>query len=140
MPQSMSTQSRIWREGAVFGLVVSLVLAAGLVSTSYAQDEAQTPSTPASNALVSTRSVAAGAVKGSQIFHSKCIVCHNKQPGDNSPFGPPNLYSAFKTNVVTPTQAEQIITHGKGQMMPSFANVLSQSEIQSVIAYLKAEK
>jgi mono/diheme cytochrome c family protein len=75
--------------------------------------------------------------QGSEIFNKRCIVCHNKQPGDNTPFGPPNLYTAFHgTGALTPQQAETIVVHGRGQM-PSFAAILSRTEIRSVIAYLR---
>jgi mono/diheme cytochrome c family protein len=76
---------------------------------------------------------------GSEIFQTRCIVCHNKKPGDNSPFGPPNLYAAFKgKTAITTTQAETIITNGKSPM-PSFGSVLSKDEIASVVAYLKTQ-
>jgi mono/diheme cytochrome c family protein len=84
-------------------------------------------------------SSAGGAKKGNQIFNMRCIVCHNKQPGDNSPFGPPNLYDAFKTRAITAPQAEQIISKGKGQM-PAFGTILGKGEVDSVIAYLKASR
>jgi mono/diheme cytochrome c family protein len=75
--------------------------------------------------------------QGSAIFNKRCIVCHNKKPGDNTPFGPPNLYTAFHGHAaVTPQQAETIITHGRGQM-PAFAGILSRAEIRSVITYLR---
>ena len=80
---------------------------------------------------------AASAKQGSEIFHTRCIVCHNKQPGDNTPFGPPNLYTVFGPHpLLTPQQAEVIVTHGRGQM-PSFGPILSRTEIRSVIAYLR---
>jgi mono/diheme cytochrome c family protein len=75
---------------------------------------------------------------GSEIFHKRCAGCHNKQPGDSSPFGPPNLYVAFKGKSLLPSsRAEAIIAQGEGTM-PAFGNVLSKGEIRSVIAYLRA--
>ena len=80
---------------------------------------------------------AASTKQGSEIFHTRCIVCHNKQPGDNTPFGPPNLYTVFGAHpLLTPQQAEVIVVHGRGQM-PSFGAILSRTEIRSVIAYLR---
>lgn len=77
------------------------------------------------------------AVKhGDAIFHQKCIICHNQEPGNNLPFGPPNLYTVFRGKEITPQQAETIITEGKGGM-PSFRSVLTKTDIRSVIAYLK---
>jgi len=82
---------------------------------------------------------AAAAVKqGNEIFHKRCIVCHNKQPDDTTPFGPPNLYAVFRGHPkISPTEAEGIVMNGRGQM-PSFKSVLSRTEIRSVIAYLRS--
>lgn len=102
---------------------------------------------PAIVALVASRGLAAqsngdaaapSAKQGSEIFQTRCIVCHNKKPGDNTPFGPPNLYTVFGPPhpLLTPQQAETIVTHGRGQM-PSFGPILSRTEIRSVIAYLR---
>lgn len=75
---------------------------------------------------------------GDEIFHQRCVVCHNKQPGDNTPFGPPNLYTAFRGHsALTTAQAETIVMNGRGQM-PPFKAVLSKTEIRSVIAYLRS--
>lgn len=76
--------------------------------------------------------------RGDALFHQRCVMCHNKQPGDAAPFGPPNLYDAFRQKLVTPAAATNIIRHGKGQM-PSFAAILTSSQIQDVIAYLQAQ-
>lgn len=75
---------------------------------------------------------------GESIFTSRCIVCHNKKPGDNTPFGPPNLYHVFgaKPPLLTMAQAEQIILHGKGQM-PAWGATLSNTDIHDVINYLR---
>lgn len=77
------------------------------------------------------------AKQGEQIFHQRCIVCHNKQPNDMTPFGPPNLYKAFRGHSLTPSQAATIIMNGKGQM-PPFKGTLTRPEIESVIAYLRS--
>jgi Cytochrome c, mono- and diheme variants len=80
---------------------------------------------------------APNAKAGGEIFQKRCIICHNKQKDDDSPFGPPNLYAKFHGNPpLTAQQAETTITHGKGQM-PAFGGILSRSEIRSVIAYLR---
>jgi mono/diheme cytochrome c family protein len=79
------------------------------------------------------------AVKqGGEIFHQRCIVCHNKQPGDNTPFGPPNLYKVFGSHpaLLTSQQAETIVVHGRAQM-PAFGAILTRTEIRSVLAYLR---
>ncbi len=86
--------------------------------------------------MTSNEEVSATVKHGDEIFHQKCIICHNQQPGNNLPFGPPNLYTVFRGKQITPQQAETIITTGKGGM-PSFRNVLTKSDIRSVIAYLR---
>ena len=74
---------------------------------------------------------------GEEIFQKRCVVCHNKQPGDNAPFGPPNLYTAFRGNPpLSVHQAETTIRNGKGNM-PAFGKILTPSEIRSVITYLR---
>lgn len=75
---------------------------------------------------------------GESIFTTRCIVCHNKKPGDNAPFGPPNLYHVFgaKPPLLTTVQAEQIIIHGKGQM-PAWGTALTTTDIRDVINYLR---
>lgn len=74
---------------------------------------------------------------GDAIFHQRCIVCHNKQRGDDSPFGPPNLYTAFHGQAsLTSRVAENIVVNGKGQM-PAFGAVLTRTEIRQIIAYLR---
>jgi mono/diheme cytochrome c family protein len=76
---------------------------------------------------------------GDQIFHQRCSTCHNKQPGDSSPFGPPNLYDIFRhSSSLSVKQAETIITQGKGAM-PAFGTMLSRSDIRSVIGYLRGK-
>ena len=98
------------------------------------QDAASTPDNaqPAAAPVVSAK-------EGDAIYHKRCVVCHSKQKGDNSPFGPPNLYSAFHSKTpVSSRVAETIITNGKGQM-PAFGSTLSKTEIRCVIAYLKSQ-
>lgn len=74
---------------------------------------------------------------GAEIFQKRCVVCHNKQPGNDAPFGPPNLYTAFRgTPPLSVHEAETTIRNGKGNM-PAFGSILSPSEIRSVIAYLR---
>jgi len=100
--------------------LMMLVVASGLAAS--ASTETATPDT---------------VKQGSEIFNKRCIVCHNKKPGDNTPFGPPNLYTAFhKKPALTAQQAEAVVVHGRGQM-PAFGTILSRTEIKNVIAYLR---
>ena len=75
--------------------------------------------------------------RGKALFQKNCAGCHNKQPGDTSPFGAPNLHGIFQHKVLTPVQARSIIRHGKGSM-PPFSS-LSDSQIDQLLAYLKAQ-
>lgn len=126
-----SSKTRFWREGAIFAFVAILFLTMSLAGSSQEKfisaDTAKSTVSPG------------GSKKGDQIFHTRCLICHNKQPDDKSPFGPPNLFQAFKTKAISQPQAEQIITKGKGQM-PAFGTILSKGDVQSVIAYLKEGK
>lgn len=75
--------------------------------------------------------------RGDALFHQRCAVCHNKQPNDNTPFGPPNLYQVFRKKVLTVAQATQIVHHGKGPM-PAFGSAITDGQIRDVVAYLSA--
>jgi mono/diheme cytochrome c family protein len=80
----------------------------------------------------------AGRAKhGEAIFKERCIACHNKAPGDTSPFGPPNLSGIFRgPKAITTRQAADIISNGKATM-PGWGSVLTKSDIDDVIAFLK---
>lgn len=74
---------------------------------------------------------------GKMLFQRDCAGCHNKQPGDTSPFGPPNLHGVFQHKVLTSAEARNIIRHGKGSM-PPFGS-LSDSQLDHLLAYLRAQ-
>jgi mono/diheme cytochrome c family protein len=77
------------------------------------------------------------AKHGEAIFKERCIACHNKAAGDTSPFGPPNLSGIFRgPKAITTRQAADIIANGKGTM-PPWSSVLTKSDIDDVIAFLK---
>jgi mono/diheme cytochrome c family protein len=79
------------------------------------------------------------AKHGEALFKERCISCHNKQPGDTSPFGPPNLNGIFRKPArITTKEAASIITNGKSPM-PGFGTVLSPGDIDDLIAYLKTK-
>jgi mono/diheme cytochrome c family protein len=117
---------------SVLGALAALLLATSLLFASQGADE---------HAADSKKPVAAtgGTKHGQEIFETKCMICHNQKPGASTTDGPPNLYEAFKNKTVTVPQAEEIITHGKGQM-PAFGTMLSKSDMVSVIAYIKSVK
>src|SRR5271156_5244542 len=65
------------------------------------------------------------AKRGEAIFQQNCVSCHNKQPGDATPFGPPNLHGIFSSKpmvhpAITPVQAVDYIKKGIAPM-PAFA-------------------
>jgi mono/diheme cytochrome c family protein len=85
----------------------------------------------------------AKAKRGSAVFQQNCVSCHNKQPGDSTPFGPPNLHGIFSskplvTPPITPAQATDVIKKGKAPM-PAFGGILTDAQISDLIAYLKAQ-
>jgi mono/diheme cytochrome c family protein len=90
---------------------------------------------------VAQKPAATGKAKlGETIFQAQCIGCHNKQPGDTTPFGPPNLHGiigAAKPQI-TPKEAAETIKTGKG-VMPAFADKLSTQDISNLVAYLKTQ-
>lgn len=81
---------------------------------------------------------------GETIFKTQCIGCHNKAPGDTTPFGPPNLHGIIGTSTTTtPPQitaqvAAATIKTGKG-IMPPFDGKLTPQDISNVVAYLKTQ-
>ncbi len=85
----------------------------------------------------------AKAKRGAAIFQQNCVSCHNKQPNDSTPFGPPNLHGIFSskpmvTPPITPAQATEIIKNGKAPM-PAFGSILTEAQISDLLAYLKAQ-
>lgn len=117
--------------GAIAAFVIaSVIVGAGFSATSLSGFSQE--SHPARSA---------SAKEGKAIFEKHCIVCHNKKPGNTSPFGPPNLHGIFRASSplkINPSQATVIVTHGKGNM-PAFGKVLTSSQIKCVIAYLKTQ-
>jgi mono/diheme cytochrome c family protein len=83
------------------------------------------------------------AKRGAAIFQQNCVSCHNKQPDDTTPFGPPNLHGIFSSKpmvspAITPAQATATIKNGFAPM-PAFGSVLTDAQISDLIAYLKAQ-
>ena len=84
--------------------------------------------------------VSGKAAHGEAIFKTQCIGCHNKQAGDTTPFGPPNLHGIIGTTPpqITPQVVMQTVKQGKG-IMPSFDGKLSPADISDIVAYLKTQ-
>ncbi len=113
---------------AVCSLAFTLSLAGFLVTTSIDQAAAQ-------------KAAPTGKAKlGETIFKTQCIGCHNKQPGDTTPFGPPNLHGIVGATPpqITPQVATDTILKGKG-VMPSFEGKLTPADIKNVVAYLRVQ-
>jgi len=118
--------------GLLWG-VCTLVIAGAMIATNLI-GFADTANPPVLNAK---------AKRGAAVFQQNCVSCHNKQPGDTTPFGPPNLHGIFSskplvTPPVTPAQATDIIKKGKAPM-PAFGSILTEAQISDLIAYLKAQ-
>jgi mono/diheme cytochrome c family protein len=85
----------------------------------------------------------AKAKRGAAIFQQNCVSCHNKQPDDTTPFGPPNLHGIFSSKPrvsppITPAQATETIKKGIAPM-PAFGSILTDAQIEDLIAYLKTQ-
>jgi mono/diheme cytochrome c family protein len=85
----------------------------------------------------------AKAKRGAEIFQQNCVSCHNKQPDDATPFGPPNLHGIFSgkpmvSPAITPAEATDTIKNGKAPM-PAFGSLLTEAQISDLIAYLKTQ-
>lgn len=81
--------------------------------------------------------LATKAKRGVTVFEQHCIAYRNKQPGNTAPFGPPNLNGIFPSpSLLTTKQAEGIIAIGK-VATPAWGAVLTQSDIDDMVAYLK---
>jgi mono/diheme cytochrome c family protein len=105
---------------------LTLTLSASLVFAAYFVPAARAADT-----------LSGRAKQGAAIFRQRCAACHNKQPGDTSPFGPPNLNGIFRgSSPLTTKQAVSIIENGKSPM-PAFGTVLTRSDVDNVIAYLR---
>ena len=114
-------------------LAVCILASAGAMGVSSVIGFADTPK-PVMNAK---------AKRGAAIFQQDCVSCHNRQPDDSTPFGPPNLHGIFSskpmvTPPITPVQATETIKNGKAPM-PAFGSILTEAQISDLVAYLKAQ-
>lgn len=115
-------------------LAVCILALAGALGISSVVGYADTATKPALNAK---------AKRGSAIFQQNCASCHNKQPDDSTPFGPPNLHGIFSSKPMmspapTVAKATETIKNGKAPM-PAFGSILTEAQINDVIAYLKVQ-
>ncbi len=91
-------------------------------------------------AVAQKPAASAKAKQGETVFKAQCIGCHNKQPGDTTPFGPPNLHGIIGNTPpqVTSQEAATTIKNGKG-VMPPFEGKLTPQDISNLVAYLKTQ-
>jgi mono/diheme cytochrome c family protein len=93
---------------------------------------------------VAQKPLSGRASQGETVFKAQCIGCHNKAPGDATPFGPPNLHGIIGTNTsatppqITTAAAVETVKKGKG-IMPPFEGKLTTQDINNVVAYLKTQ-
>lgn len=88
----------------------------------------------------------AAVIRGSEVYTNNCLSCHKKEGvGENIPLGvrAPNYLVAMPLDESSHAWHhgdEQLIkTIKKGnQRMPSFNNVLSEHELEDVLAYVKS--
>ncbi len=111
-----------------------LLVAAGFIALTSLGGFADTAKSPVMNVK---------AKRGSVLFQQNCVSCHNKQPDDTTPFGPPNLHGIFSGKplvhpALTPEQATEFIRKGSSPM-PAFGSLLTEAQISDLIAYLKAQ-
>lgn len=83
---------------------------------------------------------AASAKEGEAIYTKNCLSCHGNPTKDNSMKSlkpvPPDL-SGAKTQKLTDGELFYILNTGRG-LMPSFSNVLSESDRWKTIAYMRS--
>jgi mono/diheme cytochrome c family protein len=123
-PFRQSTATSLAAYSLALSFLVTGLVIAGVGRTAVAQKPAATGK----------------AKQGETIFKAQCIGCHNKQPGDTAPFGPPNLHGIIGSTApqITPQVAAATIKTGKG-IMPPFEGKLTAQDISSVVAYLKTQ-
>ena len=92
-------------------------------------------------ALVTLPALAAGP-DGAAIYKSKCVVCHAADGSGDTPTGKVlkarDLRSA-EVQKQTDVQLTDIIAGGKGKMQ-AYGKVLSNAEIQALIAHIRTLK
>ncbi|MFZ4456631.1 MAG: c-type cytochrome [Bacteroidales bacterium] len=83
---------------------------------------------------------ASTATEGQAVYSKNCASCHGEPTKNNSMKSmvpvPPDL-SGAKTNVLTDGELSYILATGRG-LMPSFKNILSESDRWKVIGYLRS--
>src|SRR5690554_1369032 len=69
-------------------------------------------------------------------FEMVCAVCHAKDGSGNQLLGAPNLRDDIWLYGGSPSEIKQTIAHGRNGQMPAHKDILSESRIHLVVAYL----
>lgn len=79
------------------------------------------------------------AAEGSDIYKSKCSMCHGADGKGFSAIHTPDFTDPKVQASISDKQMEQVIKNGKkGTAMPAFSGKLKDEEIQSVIKYIRS--
>jgi len=115
--------------------------------TSSGSNASKCPSVPEARAAtpsVGTPSPAEVA-QGKALFQEHCADCHASDPGERIFIfrGVPSLECPTYAQAVSPSYLHQVIAGGgkavgESRLMPAFADKLSQQQIQSLVAFLRA--
>lgn len=76
---------------------------------------------------------------GRQIYQMYCRVCHQADGRGSSQVGTPDFTGTEGPLTQSNKKLAETISQGKGDNMPSFGNVISEKEIQSLILFLREE-
>ena len=119
-------------------------MAAYIASMTGAPDPAREQAVAAHAAAAQTPPVALADTEGAMIFAGACAGCH----GTGAPMmlgGRPSLALGSSVTAPTPRNATQTILYGlqpqageRGPWMPGFAGSLTDAQVASVLAYLRA--
>lgn len=84
---------------------------------------------------------AAGVQEGAALYGQKCATCHGKDGKGTAMWkskGQPDFTDAKFQSSVTDQQISASIHDGKGKFMPAFKGKLSEDQISSLVAQVRA--
>ena len=80
---------------------------------------------------------------GHTIYQKYCTVCHGEEGEGNGVMTtllsilPADHSNSIEMNPISNDQLIEIIKQGKGQFMPAWKGILSQSEVEALISYIR---
>jgi cytochrome c6 len=80
----------------------------------------------------------AAAESGADLYKSKCAGCHGAD-GSKSMMGSKPLNGA-DVQGMSNAQLEEVITNGKGKMMPAYKGKLTDAQIKELATYIHTMK